>query len=165
MPETTETDTSGIFEESETIATEALSEGQTDIWTEIETEVESITESEAETEEVENSKTLLLEEDIVDSGEINEFSWTIDSTGKLTVTGTGDYSNPSQMQFNDSGSAPWYQCREKITSAELNVSSMIDASYLFEDCINLVAIDLSHFDTDSVKYTDYMFVGCSSCLL
>ncbi len=153
VPETTKAETPDLDGESETAATEVLTEEQTDTWTDVA--------SEAETEE-EDIKTLLAEEDIVDSGEIKELSWTIDSTGKLTVTGTGDYSNPSQMQFNDSGSAPWYQCREKITSAEINVSSMTDASYLFEDCINLVTVDLSHFDTDSVNYTEYMFDGCGS---
>ena len=87
------------------------------------------------------------------SGTDGNINWRIDADGKLAVSGTGDCSSSQK---------PWYQYREQITSAEVNVSGMTDASWMFSECENLERIDFSGFDTSDMTRMDGMFAGCRS---
>ena len=112
-------------------------------------------------------------EDIIASGEYKDvFSniiWVIDSNGKLTVEGDGDfavspYISPSisSSSFYESykDRAPWYEYRDSIRSAEINVEDMRDASFMFSGCTNLTSIDLSNFDTSRISNMYGMFYNC-----
>lgn len=90
--------------------------------------------------------------DDIASGEEGDITWVIDSTGKLTVEGTGDV-RP------DLAWGPF--CRQ-IVSAEINVSKMTNASDLFRGCENLESINLSNFDTSRVTKMTNMFYGCTN---
>ena len=89
------------------------------------------------------------------SGVDGNISWGIDADGKLTVSGTGDFSDP----YADK---PWAPYRESILSAEITVSGMTNAYGLFEECKNLQSVDVSGLDTSSVAYMGSMFYGCSN---
>lgn len=57
------------------------------------------------------------EAEIIHSGNIGEdFSWTIDSNGKLTLEGHLDYSNENDFTM------PWMEYKDTIVEAEINVS-------------------------------------------
>ena len=43
----------------------------------------------------------------------------------------------------------------------LNTSEVTDMSFMFEDCMALTSLDVSHFDTKKVTYMRAMFNGCS----
>ena len=90
------------------------------------------------------------------SGGYGDISWIIDASGKLTVTGTGEI-----KRSNDNGFHPeWYRYCNSITSAEINVRGIKDASFLFAGCSNLVSVDLSGFDTSNVTDMRSMFYDC-----
>ena len=97
-----------------------------------------------------------VSEDIA-SGSYENIIWVIDGTGKLIVTGSGDFAE-SLTDKNDR--SPWYEHRTSITSAEINVTDMTDASYMFYECENLIHLDLSRFDTSKVTNMSYMFWDC-----
>lgn len=90
------------------------------------------------------------------SGSYQNITWYIDSNGKLVVEGTGDFSDSTSSKR-----APWYSYRTDIKSVEVNVEDMVDASYMFYDCNNLMTLDLSNFDTRNIKNMSHMFAGCS----
>ena len=94
--------------------------------------------------------------DDIASGTDGDITWVIDASGKLTVTGTGDLSGAHY----ESGFA-WRPYSDQIISAEINVTGMTDASYLFSGCSNLTSLDVSGFDTSNVTYMGWMFYGCS----
>ena len=55
-------------------------------------------------------------------------------------------------------------CRN-LTALDLShfdVSKVMDMSYMFYNCRSLTALDLSHFDTSAVTGMSYMFYGCES---
>ena len=88
--------------------------------------------------------------------------WNIDSQGKLTVKGTGDFAKPASGDADaDFNRAPWYNDRKKIKSAQINVSGITDISYMFCDCENLTSIDLSGLDTSNVTNMAWIFNGCA----
>ncbi|MCM1091060.1 MAG: BspA family leucine-rich repeat surface protein [Butyrivibrio sp.] len=91
------------------------------------------------------------------SGAYEGITWTITSSGKLTVKGTGEFSDSKGWDR-----APWYNYRKSITSAEVNVTGMKNASDMFIDCWYLKSVDLSGFDTSSVTNMNGMFGNCSS---
>ena len=82
----------------------------------------------------------------------------IDANGKLTVSGTGDFTR-SYIGMNIK---PWATYWENIISAEVTVSGMTNARRLFFGCVNLRNVDLSSFDTSNVTDMNNMFEGCSS---
>ena len=94
--------------------------------------------------------------DDIASGTDGDITWVIDASGKLTVTGTGDLSGAHY----ESGFA-WRPYSDQIISAELNVTGMTDASWLFYGCSNLRSLDIRGFNTSSVADMSYMFSGCS----
>jgi len=93
------------------------------------------------------------------SGSYGDITWVIDADGKLTVTGTGDFSAAA----GDSR-APWHSNCGSIILAEINVTGMTDASYMFSDCMNLESVDLKEFSTEHITDMSHMFSGCSSLI-
>ncbi len=98
---------------------------------------------------------------LIDSGAIEsengKIEWEIDSEGKLTVTGTGDI-----LQGTSYERIPWYWHREKILSAEINLSGMTSMYSFFRLCRNMASVKFINFDTKNVTNMSYMFMGCSS---
>lgn len=116
-------------------------------------------------EEAENQE-LVTSPDVIASGVIDEdygyIVWKVDAEGKLTVEGTGDFSEPGY--YNSLGRAPWHSdtILTSITSAEIDITGLTDASYMFSECQNLKSVDLSNLKTKSVTDMRYMFAGCKS---
>ena len=106
-------------------------------------------------EVIEDLMELVAAVDNIASGSYGNIIWTIDVNGKLTVNGTGEFSDSIYYERT-----PWYDSRELIISAEINVANMTNASAMFADCINLESIDLSNFDTSSVTTMRNLFRGC-----
>lgn len=141
---------SEILETAETISTESSTENIS------KTEMQ-----ETETQETETQ--LILDADgNIASGVIDEeyghITWVIDADGKLTVTGTGDFANPSYWKVDR---APWAYSKN-IKSAEINVTGMTNASCMFFECINMSSVNLSGFDTSKVTNMRKMFSECNS---
>lgn len=85
------------------------------------------------------------------SGVSGGITWVIDGSGKLTLTGSGDF------KF---GVIPWTDNSNSIKSAEIRVTGMTNASFMFWNCHNLERVDLSYFDTSSILDVHEMFDGC-----
>ena len=95
---------------------------------------------------------ILLTREEKRSGSYGNVIWTIDDNRKLTVKGTGEYSDNENR-------TPWKG--RYIKSAEINVTGMTDASYMFNGCNTLNKVDFSGSDTSSVTNMSSMFSGCS----
>ena len=91
------------------------------------------------------------------SGSYENITWVIDANGKLTVEGTGEISN-----LTGYNRAPWHKYVDYIKLAEVNVTDMTDASYLFSDCKGLLNVDISNFDTSKVTSMSRLFSECIS---
>ncbi len=93
--------------------------------------------------------------DDIASGSNGNVLWKIDSNGKLTVNGTGEIKK-------DTWKLPWYEERESIKSAVINLKDITDISYFFFECKNLQSVDLTNLDTSNVKDMQNMFGRCQS---
>ncbi len=149
--------------EQEEVTTDEVTETeQEEIITDEETIVDFTSEEttandvESTAEEIEKK---LNSDNSVQSGSYRNITWEIDTNGKLTVSGTGDFSSATGYDR-----APWYHYRESITSAVVNVTGMKDASYMFYNCENLARVNLDNFDTSEVINMHCMFSGCSSMI-
>ncbi len=91
------------------------------------------------------------------SGTDGNITWVIDAGGKLTVSGTGDFTVGGDEK-------PWSSYRDQIVSAEVNVTGMTNVTGLFAECVNLVEVDLSGFETSNVTRMCNMFLHCSKLL-
>ena len=91
------------------------------------------------------------------SGTYENITWEIDTVGKLTVNGTGEFSD-----IHGENRAPWYTYRDGIKSAEINITDITDDSYMFYGCKNLTSLDLSNFDTGKVENMSSLFDGCEN---
>ncbi len=89
-------------------------------------------------------------------GKFGDIIWSIDEYGKLTVEGTGDFSND-----NDYKRAPWFGYKSDIISAEVNVTGMTNASCMFAGCEYIASINLEKFDTSNVTDMSSMFYDCA----
>lgn len=58
--------------------------------------------------------------------------WVIDANGRLTVEGTGEISDGTEV-----GSVSWKSYRDDILSAEISITGITNASYLLYNCVNL----------------------------
>ncbi len=108
---------------------------------------------------------LTVPADAIASGTYGNITWVIDADGKLTVEGTGDFAEPSTDPNNESAArnrVPWLSYNKQIKTAQIKVSGMTDASYMFSQCTNLTSIDLSGFDTGTVTNMWAMFSNCHS---
>ena len=88
---------------------------------------------------------------------MRHITWVIDKNGKLTVEGTGEFSD-SDLNSR----APWYENRMAVTSAVVRVSGLEDASYMFYRCENMASVDLGGLDTRMIKDMRCMFAYCKS---
>lgn len=94
------------------------------------------------------------------SGSYENITWVIDANGKLTVRGSGEFSASDVRQQETR--APWFNYKDSIISAVVDVSGMTDASYMFYSCSKLAYLDLSGFDTKNVTKMKSMFGYCRS---
>ena len=97
-----------------------------------------------------------LAADIVDSGTCgaegdgSNLTWTLDSEGVLTISGSGDMHDYS---------APWYGSRSRVKSAVIADSVTSIGKYAFYDCTSLTSVTIP----DSVTLIDNgVFNGCTS---
>ena len=78
-----------------------------------------------------------LAADIVDSGTCGaEVTWTLDSEGVLTISGTG------AMKDYDPYKAPWYGSRSRVKSAVIADGVTSIGDYAFRDCYNLASVSI-----------------------
>ena len=100
-----------------------------------------------------------LAADIVDSGTCgaegdgSNLTWTLDSEGVLTISGSGD------MHGYDHLGAPWYGIRSPVKSAVIadGVTSIGDSAFF--DCTSLTSVTIP----DSVtSIGEYAFYNCTS---
>lgn len=127
-----------------------------------ETEEEPDSVSENDVEAQGEVRALTASGDSIASGTYKDITWVIDANGKLTVEGTGDFAEPFFQEKTDAR-APWGQdwnTKSKIKSAEIKVSGMTDASYMFDECVNLEKVDLNGFDAGTVTNMCGMFRAC-----
>ena len=101
--------------------------------------------------------TVTAEEGTIAGGSYGNVTWNIDAAGKLTVEGSGEFGN-----FWLYDRAPWYENREFITSAEIQVTDITNASDMFYECENLKSVDLSGFDTSKLTDARSMFFNCAN---
>ena len=101
-------------------------------------------------------------QDVIASGKYqkdgSDTTWVIDKNGKLTVEGTGEFTDKADSWRR----VPWDEYSGAIKSAEIHVTGMTDASYMFDFCNNLVSVDVSGFDTSQVTDMQSMFNRCES---
>ncbi len=117
--------------------------------------------SENDAEALGEVRALAVPADAIASGTYENITWVIDKDGKLTVEGTGDFAKPGQMHISDR--APWCKdssTRGKIKTAEIRVTGMTDASYMFYWCMNLTSVSFAGSDTSAVTNMSYMFARC-----
>lgn len=101
-------------------------------------------------------------EDIIDSGKINNITWTIDKEGLLTITGTGDYISETEDNVDGDGFVPPWAGRDDVLSAVVNVSDITSTKNMFYDMKKLTSIDLTNIDTSKVTDMSSMFDSCWS---
>mgnify|MGYP004598384897 CR=1 FL=1 len=104
------------------------------------------TEDVAETEDDATTATIVAE------GTDQNISWSLDSDGALTISGSGD------TEYNN---RPWIYYTDQIKTATVDVSGITDASGFFKNCENLTSVDLTKFDTSNVTSMKDMFAYCS----
>ena len=118
------------------------------------------------------------------SGVSGDLQWNVDSQGKLMITGSGEWKEDGE-DYPD-----WHEARDYITSCEVDVTDIKDASDFFADlpylqqitftrfdtskttdmsdmfwrCYSLKQLDLSEFDTSNVEDMSYMFYACKELL-
>ena len=100
-----------------------------------------------------------------------EMTWSINSTGKLTVTGKGQpkletkhvqYYRYSDLYSRDIDNCwPWAEYQHDIKSAYVDLSEFSSAENMFLTCSNLSKIEFGdNFDTSNVTNMESMFDGC-----
>ena len=91
---------------------------------------------------------------IVDSGTCGKnLTWTLDSAGKLTISGTGE------MEDYDWNTFPWYGKRSSVNSVEIRSGVTSIGKYAFDNCDSLTSVSI----LDSVTSIGYgAFHGCDS---
>ena len=95
----------------------------------------------------------------------SDITWRIDANGKLTVAGKGNFVSSEEIPPTEHGDwnlYPWLLYRDRIRSAEINVTGTTNAAGMFLSCTNLSSVDLLDFDTSSITDMSSMFAGCSS---
>jgi uncharacterized repeat protein (TIGR02543 family) len=76
--------------------------------------------------------------------------WVLDSSGKLTIFGSGEMASWS------SGGAPWYSSCSQILSVEIRGATTI-GNYAFASCTKLATVD---YDSDLTTIGAYAFYNC-----
>ena len=94
-------------------------------------------------------------EDVQYKGTCGRTTWTIDKNGFLEVTGSG-------YAYYEGSDPGWKEYSEEIKSAKLSFSYCTYAQNMFAGCKNLETVDLSDFDTHSIRNMAGMFKDCKS---
>mgnify|MGYP002624431773 CR=1 FL=1 len=81
-------------------------------------------------------------------------SWTLDDSGTLTVSGSGNRMN----DYYDNSPAPWYDYRTQIKKAVIPSGVANIGSRAFLDCTALVEVEWGTIDTIG----DHAFMNCTS---
>jgi surface protein len=89
--------------------------------------------------------------EIVHSGKSGDIDWSIDSEGRLTLSGSG----------NDS-SREWQKYASEIKTAKVDIEDITSLSYMFYGCGALTYADLTKLDTSKVTDMAAMFYECRS---
>ncbi|MCR4758813.1 MAG: leucine-rich repeat domain-containing protein, partial [Oscillospiraceae bacterium] len=94
------------------------------------------------------------------SDENGNFTWSLNSEGELTVSGTGDMPEWKRSgQWNMDSDVPWFVYRKCIKTVSLKGTITSIGSCAFEDCLNLHSFAIP----DSVKTIgEYAFCNCCS---
>ncbi len=116
----------------------------------------SVSENTLMTQEAKENNAVPFAADDIANGTDGNITWAIDVDGKLLVSGRGDISEPTTEEW------PWYEHRDKIISAFVEITEMRYATYMFNGCSNLVSVDLEHFDTSNVVDMAGMFLDCNN---
>lgn len=83
----------------------------------------------------------------------DNLTWTLDDTGLLTITGSGDMAN------YDEGDARWFSYWEQITAIVIEEGVTSIGERVFADCTNITTVTIPQ----SVTEIDHeAFYGCSS---
>ena len=101
--------------------------------------------------------------EILHSGVSGDLEWQIDSNGKLSISGEGDYA--CDCNYNGIYTPEWCKYAQdirKVDLKDLDTLSMTSMQSMFAFFKNLEILNLSNFDTSNVKCMSYMFEGCSS---
>ena len=85
----------------------------------------------------------------VAKGTDGDISWSLDSKGALTITGTGSSKN-----------RPWLEYKDQIETARVKVSKITSMSDFFNGCGNLISIDFSKSDFSECTDMSGMFSSC-----
>ncbi|MGN1047013.1 MAG: leucine-rich repeat domain-containing protein, partial [Eubacteriales bacterium] len=119
-----------------------------------------ITVSASDFEETEISHAADESEPLVDAGNYfgttasgtcgSNLTWTLDSAGKLTISGSGDMYN-----YTSSSRAPWYDYRSSITNVIIQDGVMSIGNYAFEYCSSLTSVNIPDSVTSIGKYAFY----------
>ena len=89
---------------------------------------------------------------VVHSGSYRTITWTIDDSGKLTISGSGSVDK-------DGGSFPWMDYSDSIKKLVVESSISYIAAYAFKNCTNLTEASIA----DSViSLGSGVFSGCTS---
>ena len=83
----------------------------------------------------------------------DDLTWTLDSDGLLTVSGTG-----AMVDYAAASGTPWYRHREKILRIAIADGVTAIGSYAFADCTNLTKITLY----GEVYLGDRAFMNCQN---
>ena len=90
----------------------------------------------------------------------NFFSYSFD--GNAENIESIDFSN-FDLSLVTSFRSAFYGCKSlKSIIFSNNISSILDLEYMFTGCNSLESIDLSNFNTSSLRYMHRMFYGCHS---
>lgn len=143
------TETEGENEEGELAGAEGVS-GQVE-----EDEAESLTD-EMLSLSAEDRLELMTSAGDIASGTYKDIAWVIDANGKLTVNGSGEFSECADKIYR----APWWDNSKQIKEAKIIVIGTVNASSMFADCNNLTSLDLTGFDTSNVTDMSNMFWQC-----
>jgi len=96
-----------------------------------------------------------LAADTVASGTCgSNLTWTLDSDGVLTISGSGDMAG-----YSEDSLPLWSDCVNKITSVEIRSGVTSIGKYAFYGCANLESITIPSSVTN---IGEYVFDGCSS---
>ena len=81
-------------------------------------------------------------------------TWTLDSTGTLTISGTGRMTN-----FTKDAPAPWADQADQITTVEVEGTVTSVGATAFKDCTALTTVNIA----DGVEYIEAgAFNGCTA---
>lgn len=126
----------------------------------VELQEEVVESQEVKLANTESEIAVAAETTVVDSGIWKGVSWTLYSDGYLyleTVAGTSG---------NGEGTPDWvYYYKDQIKSVKMvttSGSTITSTSNWFTDCVNLVSVDGSEWNTGKITAMEQMFKGCSS---